>query len=92
MLLLVMLMTMSMAETKAVTFRVRTDVLAALEAAGIAPADVARKALEAEAIRAKQLATIKKIREDPRRLGLPFDAAEFIRKDRDTDHGRDLRR
>lgn len=84
---------MPMAETKPVTFRVRTDVLAALEAAGIAPADVARKALEEEAVRAKQLATIRRIRaragKDKFELG--FDATEFIRRDRDTDHGRDVR-
>lgn len=85
---------MTEALTKPVTFRVRKDILEALEAAGIAPADVARAALEREAIRAKQLATIQKIRgragKDKFELG--FDATEFIRRDRDTDHGRDLRR
>lgn len=85
--------TMSEAKTKPVTFRVRTDILDALAAAGIAPADVARAALEREAIRAKQMAIIKGIRErtGKDKFELPFDATEFIRKDRDTNHGRDLR-
>lgn len=77
-----------MAETKPVTFRVRMDVLAALEAAGIAPADVARAALEREASRAKKIALIRKIRERPPsdKFVLGFDATEFIRKDRDSGH------
>ncbi|HUR69375.1 MAG TPA: hypothetical protein VM370_09030 [Candidatus Thermoplasmatota archaeon] len=86
-------MSESTAATKAITLRVRTDILAALEAAGIAPGDVARAALEREAVRAKQLATIRKIqaRAGKDKFALGFDATEFIRKDRDTDHGRDLR-
>lgn len=87
-----MLTLMSEATTKAITLRVKTDVLAALEAAGIAPADVARAALEREAVRAKQLALIEKIRARKDKFVLGFDATEFIRKDRDSDHGRDDRR
>lgn len=75
-----------MSETKAVTFRVRTDVLAALEEAGIAPADVARAALEREALRARRLRILKDLRESPSGLKLGFDAVEFIRKDRDSGH------
>ncbi|HEX2022068.1 MAG TPA: hypothetical protein VHH36_05100 [Candidatus Thermoplasmatota archaeon] len=69
------------------TFRVRTDVLAALEKAGIAPADVARAALEREADRARKLATLKRLRDAPSGLKLGVDAVSLLRKDRETRHG-----
>ncbi|GEM_PF-5917833 len=78
---------MTEAKTRPVTFRVRSDVLAALEEAGIAPADVARDALEREANRARKLATLKRLRDTPSGLKLGVDAVELLRKDRDSRHG-----
>jgi hypothetical protein len=85
---------MTEAKTRPISLRVSVDVLDALAAAGIAPADIARKALEEEAIRATQLATIRKIkaRAGKDKFVLGFDATDFIRKDRDSDHGRNDRR
>lgn len=77
---------MTESKTRPISFRVREDILAALEAAGIAPAEVARAALEREASRAKKLAILSRIRERPSGLKLGFDAVEFIRKDRDRGH------
>ena len=78
---------MTEAKTTPVTFRVRSDVLAILREAGIAPADVAREALEREANRARKLATLKKLRGAPSGLRLGVDAADLLRKDRDSSHG-----
>jgi hypothetical protein len=78
---------MTEAKTKPVTFRVRSDVLAVLEAAGIVPAEVARQALEKEANRARKLATLKKLREAPSGLKLGVDAVDLLRRDRDSSHG-----
>lgn len=83
---------MTEAKTRPISLRVSTDVLDALEEAGIAPADVAREALERAAVRARQLGALQRIRARRDKFALGFDAAEFIRKDRDSDHARDARR
>ncbi|MFA5861545.1 MAG: hypothetical protein WDA16_07605 [Candidatus Thermoplasmatota archaeon] len=83
---------MTEAKTRPISLRVSSAVLDSLEKAGIAPADVAREALEKAAVRADQLAALQRVRARKDKFELGFDAAESIRKDRDSDHGRDARR
>lgn len=66
------------------SFRVRTDVLLALEAAGISAADVARDALEREAARARKLAALKRVRQEAAKVRVGFDVVDFLRQDRDS--------
>lgn len=82
----VMTLTMTEAKTRPVSFRVPEDVLDALEKAGISVADVARAALQREATKARKLALLKRLRDDPIQLGLGFDVVDFIRRDRDSGH------
>ncbi|HWH08810.1 MAG TPA: hypothetical protein VNX21_06385 [Candidatus Thermoplasmatota archaeon] len=77
---------MTEVKTKPISFRVSTDVLATLEAAGLSATDIARAALEREAAKARRLAALARIRGRKDKFELGFDVVEFIRKDRDT-HG-----
>lgn len=75
---------MTEAKTRPVSFRVREDILEALQEAGLSPAEIARAALEREAAKARRLALLARIRGRKDKFELGFDAAEFIRKDRDS--------
>lgn len=75
---------MTEAKTKPVSFRVRTDVLETLEAAGISAAEVAREALEREAVRARKLAALRRIRQEGSKVRVGFDVVDFLRQDRDS--------
>jgi len=77
---------MTEAKTRPISLRVREDLLAVLEAAGISPTEVARQAIEREAERARKLAALTRLQNEAQGVRLGFDATEFIRKDRDT-HG-----
>lgn len=71
--------------TRPISFRVSTEVLAALEEAGLSPTQIAREALEREATKARRLAALERIRGRTEKIGLGFDAAEAIRRDRERD-------
>lgn len=75
---------MTEAKTRPISFRVSTDVLAALEAAGLSATEIAKAALEREAAKARRLAALARIRARKDKFELGFDVVEFIRKDRDT--------
>lgn len=77
---------MTEAKTRPISFRVSTDVLQALEDAGLSAVDVARDALERAATKARRLAALERIRSRTEKVHLGFDAAEAIRQDRDR-HG-----
>ncbi|HVL47857.1 MAG TPA: hypothetical protein VM889_04815 [Candidatus Thermoplasmatota archaeon] len=74
---------MTESKTRPISLRVREDVLAALEKAGLSATEIARAALEAEATRARRKAVVQSIRQRRARFELGFDGAAFIRKERD---------
>lgn len=75
---------MTEAKTKPISFRVSTEVLAALEAAGLSATEIAKAALEREAAKVRRASTLNALKATPLKLSADFDAAEFIRKDRDS--------
>lgn len=77
---------MTEAKTKPISFRVSTEVLQALEDAGLSPVEVAREALEREATKARRLGALERIRSRTDKVHLGFDAVEAIRRDRER-HG-----
>jgi hypothetical protein len=77
---------MTEVRTRPISFRVSTEVLQALEEAGLSAVEVARGALEREATKARRLAALERIRTRVDKVNLGFDAAEAIRRDRER-HG-----
>lgn len=73
-----------MGETKPISFRVARDVLDAIEADGKSPTEIARAALEREAMLSKRRVAWKHILENPLKGSFEGDVVEFVRKDRDS--------
>ena len=77
---------MTEAKTRPVSIRVPTDVLDALEHAGVSVADVAREALRREARKQRTLAALARAKAESKGFRLGFDVVDFLRKDRESGH------